>query len=36
MPIAILGTWGLVVGHFSDMMEDVAFGTRVSGRSAPV
>ncbi|KAK7932170.1 amino acid adenylation [Apiospora marii] len=28
MPTVILGAWGLVVGHHSGTMEDVAFGTR--------
>ncbi|KAK7992453.1 hypothetical protein PG988_001247 [Apiospora saccharicola] len=36
MPTIILGAWGLVVDHYSGTTEDIAFGTRVSGRSAPV
>ncbi|KAK8044332.1 acetyl-CoA synthetase-like protein [Apiospora rasikravindrae] len=36
LPTIILGAWALVVGHYSGETEDVAFGTRVSGRSAPV
>ncbi|KAK7943394.1 uncharacterized protein PG986_012507 [Apiospora aurea] len=36
LPTIILGAWALVAGHYSGETEDVAFGTRVSGRGAPV
>ncbi|KAK8070070.1 hypothetical protein PG994_006686 [Apiospora phragmitis] len=36
LPTIILGAWALVVGYCTGEVEDVAFGTRVSGRSAPV